>query len=161
VAKPRRTDGNGCNQGIGHFFVWPRSKRCITSNERSQAKRCFQCIYTFGGGDFLLLDDYQELAKHGISPEQEILTRHFCYFGPIPNGLLKQVKSDVWREALKAASEMAQEVVKEEPQLRFEYWGKELDPEPQRMMSAMTNPDPSARPTIDQILAHAWWRETP
>ena len=39
-----------------------------------------QCIYTLGGGDLLLLNDYQELAKGGITPEQEILTRHFFLY---------------------------------------------------------------------------------
>ncbi|KAI1395214.1 kinase-like domain-containing protein [Hypoxylon fuscum] len=117
------------------------------------------CIYALGGGDFLLLNDYQELAKIGIRPEQEILTRHFSYFGSVPQGLLQQVHSEDWCNALKAASEMADEAVKEQPELRFERWGEELGPEAQNMISGMTNPDPAARTTIDQVLAHRWWQE--
>ncbi|CAK7275440.1 hypothetical protein SEPCBS119000_006695, partial [Sporothrix epigloea] len=52
-------------------------------------------IYTFGGAGLLVLHDIQALAKTGISPEQEIVTRHFCYFGPVvPEGLLKQVDNE-------------------------------------------------------------------
>ncbi|KAJ2990078.1 hypothetical protein NUW58_g3140 [Xylaria curta] len=117
------------------------------------------CIYTFGGGELLLLDEYQELAKHGISPEQEILTRHFSYFGPVSKGLLKQVNNEVWCNALKGASKMAEEAVKDEPERRFERWGVELGPEAQSMMSGMTNPDPTARTTIERVLTHQWWQE--
>ncbi|EEY23048.1 conserved hypothetical protein [Verticillium alfalfae VaMs.102] len=52
------------------------------------------CIYALGGGELLLLNDYQELVKSGIKPEQEILIRHFSYFGPVSEGLLKQVNSE-------------------------------------------------------------------
>jgi hypothetical protein len=95
----------------------------------------------------------------GISPEQEILTRHFSYFEPVPEGLLKQVNSENWRNALNGASEMAEDAVKEQPELRFEYWGKELGFEAQNMISGMTNPDPAARKTIDDVSTHRWWQE--
>ncbi|KAI5860034.1 kinase-like domain-containing protein [Durotheca rogersii] len=118
------------------------------------------CIYALGGGELLLLNDYQELAKTGIPPEQEILTRHFCYFGLVPEGLLKQVDSEDWCDALKGASTIAEEELKERPELRFEWWGKGLGPEAVNMISGMTNPDPAARITIEQVLAHRWWQET-
>jgi hypothetical protein len=117
-----------------------------------------QCIYALGGGEFLLLNDYQELARRGIRPEQEILIRHFSYFGPVSEGLLKIVDSEAWCNALKGASEMAEEAVKEQPELRFERWGEELGPEAQNMISGMTNPDPTARTTIHQVLMHPWWQ---
>ncbi|KAK9786408.1 putative Kinase-like protein [Seiridium cardinale] len=65
------------------------------------------CIYTLGGGEFLFLNDYQELEKNGIRPEQEILIRHFAYFGLVPEELLQHVNSEDWYEALKGASEIA------------------------------------------------------
>ncbi|KAK3364123.1 kinase-like domain-containing protein [Lasiosphaeria hispida] len=117
------------------------------------------CIYVLGGGEFLLLNDYQELVKNGISPEQEILIRHFSYFGPVTEGLLQQVNSEDWCNALKGVSQIAEEAVKEQPELRFEWWGKELGPEAQNMISGMTNMDPMARTTIEQVLAHPWWQE--
>ena len=52
----------------------------------------------------MLLHDYQELLKHGIMPDQEILTRHFSYFGAVTEGLLKRVNDESWSEALKSAS---------------------------------------------------------
>jgi serine/threonine protein kinase len=131
----------------------------LRSSSRVHAELCSQCIYALGGGDFLLLNHYEELARSGITPEQEILTRHFSYFGPVPEGLLKQVENENWRNALKAASKMAEEAVREQPELRFERWGEELGPEAQNMITGMTNPDPTARTTIDQVLTHRWWQE--
>lgn len=118
------------------------------------------CIYTLGGGSFLLLNDYQEFIKHGITPEQAILTRHFSYFGPVPEGLLMQVSNENWRRALKSASRVAEQAVNDDPGLRFTEWGAELGPEVQNMISGMTNLDPTARSTINQVLSHRWWQET-
>lgn len=94
-------------------------------------------------------DEYQELTQHGISPEQAILTRHFTYFGPATEGLLKQVGNELWCNALKGASKVAELAREENPQMRFEHWGKDLGPTMQDMISGMTNPDPTARITID------------
>jgi hypothetical protein len=55
---------------------------------------------------------------------------------------------------------MAEHAVKEQPELRFEHWGNELGPEMQGIISGMTNPDPMARVTIDQVLAHPCWQES-
>lgn len=126
-------------------------------SSRIHAKIQNKCIYALGGGEFLLLNDYQELAKRGIRPEQEVLIRHFSYFGPVPEGLLKQVTSEDWCNALRGASKIAEEAVKEQPELRFEQWGSELGPKAQNMISGMTNLDPLARITIEQVLAHEWW----
>jgi hypothetical protein len=96
-------------------------------NSRILANLCVQCIYALRGGEFLLINDYQELVKSGIRPEQEILIRHFSYFGPVSDGLLKQVKNEDWCNALSGASEI-DEAVKEQPELRFERWGRSLAP---------------------------------
>lgn len=117
-------------------------------------------IYALGGGEFLLLNNYQELVKLGIRPEQEILIRHFSYFGPVPEGLLKQVNSEAWRKALESTSKVAEEAVKEQPELRFERWGEELGAEALNMISGVTNPDPTARTAIEKVLAHGWWQGT-
>ena len=126
---------------------------------RFYTKLNIQCIYALGGGEFLLINDYQQLVESGIRPEQEILTRHFSYFGPVSDGLLKQVNSEDWCDALRGASKVAEEAVKEQPELRFERWGEELGPEAQNMISGMIDPDPTARTTIDQVLTHRWWQE--
>ena len=112
-----------------------------------------------GGGELLLLDDYQELLRHGISAEQEIVTRHFCYFGFVPEGLLKQVNDEYWCDALKSASQTAERAVKEQPELKFEHWGADLGPKAQDMIAGMTYPDPTARTTIDEVLTHPWWQD--
>ncbi len=51
------------------------------------------------------------------------------YFGAAHEGLLKQVNSEDWCKALKGASEMAEEAVRDQPDLRFERLGRELCPE--------------------------------
>lgn len=78
----------------------------------------------------LLLNDYEELVKHGIRPEQEILVRHFSYFGLMSEGLLRQIDDEDWRNALEGASAMAEDAVREQPELRFERWGRSLDLRP-------------------------------
>ena len=120
-----------------------------------------QCIYTFGGGDFLVLSDesFEAIKEANVRPEQEIVTRHFVYFGPATEGLLRRVNDEVWCAALKDSSAQAELVRKERPDDRFDSWGKELGPSMLDMMSGMVNTDPTARMTMDQVMAHPWWQE--
>lgn len=131
------------------------------STWRIHTKFCVQCIYALGGGDLLLLEDKKvlvELAELGIMPHEDILTRHFTYFGPVDEGLLKQVDT---REhgTLKKASAIAELAVRNQPELRFEVWGKELGKAALDMITGMTKPDPTARLTVDQVLGCSWWQE--
>jgi hypothetical protein len=125
----------------------------------NSAKPCTKCVYALGGGDFLVLDDYQKLVDRGITPEQEILTRHFYYFGPASRAFFEHVGDEEWSAALKSASEIADAMSKDEPGLRFERWGKELGAEALRMISGMTALDPQARLNIDQVLKSPFWEE--
>ncbi len=77
----------------------------------------------------LLINNYQELVKHGISPEQEIVTRHFTYFGSANEGLLNQIANEKWTKALKLASQVAESTVQDQPVMSFEVWGQELGSE--------------------------------
>ncbi|KAI8941750.1 hypothetical protein NX059_002954 [Plenodomus lindquistii] len=107
-------------------------------------------VYSFG---------LVELVKLGISPEQEILTRHFSYFGSADEGLLNQIASEKWTKALRLASQMAELAVQDQPEMSFEVWGQELGSGAQMMISTMTKPDRTARSTINQVMAHVWWQE--
>ncbi|KAL9104869.1 MAG: hypothetical protein Q9163_000255 [Psora crenata] len=107
--------------------------------------------------DLLLLDDWKELEESGIDPEQEIMIRHFLYFGPLPGGLLDQVNDEGWNFFLKKASEVAEMAAKDRPGAKFEQWGEELGPEAKNMISGMTNLDPAARTTMKEVLKHEWW----
>lgn len=120
-----------------------------------------QYLYALGGGEMLTLDDYQSPVKAGITPEQEIVIRHFSYFGSVPECLYQQIKDEKWRVALKSAARMADLQVEERPGLRLGVWGKELGEKALHMLSGMTNLDPNARLTIDQMLALAFWRDCP
>jgi len=91
-------------------------------------KHYLQCIYALGAGDLLVLNDYQALVESGVEPEQEILHRHFLYFGPLPEGLLTQVKDEVWCDALRMLSEMAEATASEDPGVRFENLGDDIAP---------------------------------
>lgn len=120
-----------------------------------------QCIYALGGGELLMLgaSTHQSLVKDRISPEQEILLRHFAYFGPVSEGLLQRIDSEVLAAALKGTSRGAEMAVTNEPGRRFEVWGKHFGLGAQSMISGMVNMDPLARTTIDEVLAHPWWEE--
>lgn len=105
------------------------------------------------------MNNYQNLVKAGITAEQEVLTNHFCYFGPVPETFFQQIKDEKWKSALRLASRMAEEKVEKQPDLKLRVWGEELGESALDMLSGMTNLDPRARVTIDQVLAHRYWRE--
>lgn len=123
------------------------------------SKSCSQYIYILGGGELLLLNDYQDLVKAGVTPEQEIMTKHFCYFGPVPESLYQQIKDEKWRTALRLAAKMAEQEVEERPSLKLRVWGEDLGETAVDLLSGMTSLDPDARMTIDQVLVHPYWRE--
>ncbi|KAL2175466.1 kinase-like domain-containing protein [Thermothelomyces heterothallicus CBS 202.75] len=145
-------------------FMW-RSPEGQTGSGMTKASDVFSyglvCIYALGGGDLLLLEDKKvlaELAVLGIAPYEDILTRHFTYFGLVNDGLLKLVDS-CKHNTLRKASAIAEVAVRNQPELRFEVWGKELGEAALEMISGMTRPDPAARLTIDQVLGCSWWQE--
>jgi serine/threonine protein kinase len=129
-------------------------------NLQAHANCYEQCIFTPGGGDFLVIKSSKALAEKGISAEQEILTRHFCYFGPATKRLLEWVHIKEWREALEELPRHAEKAVEEEPNLKFEAWGAEIGPDALDMISGMMSMDPTARLTMNQVLAHRCWVET-
>ncbi len=87
-------------------------------------------------------------------------TLHFGYFGPVAKGFLEQVNDEKcqWSRAFKASSDTADCLVKVVPEMRFEVWGADVGPEAQDMILGVTKSDPTARLTIDQVLAHPWWQ---
>lgn len=105
------------------------------------------------------MNDYQNLVKAGITTEQEVITNHFCYFGPVPETLYQQIKDEKWRSALRLASRMVEEKVEEQPNPRSRVWGEDKGERALDMLSGMTKLDPTARVTIDQVPAHSCWRE--
>ncbi|KAK4098483.1 hypothetical protein N658DRAFT_517964 [Parathielavia hyrcaniae] len=146
-------------------FMW-RSPEGQTGSGMTKASDIFSyglvCIYALGDGDLLLLEEektFAELAAAGIAPHEEILVRHFTYFGPANEGRLKQVDSRE-HSTLMEASAIAEVAVKNEPEMRFKVWGTELGEAALDMiLSEMTQPDPAARPTIDEVLGSSWWQE--
>ncbi|QIW98028.1 hypothetical protein AMS68_003546 [Peltaster fructicola] len=117
-------------------------------------------LFILGAGEMLLLHDYRQLLQPGISPEQEIVNRHFAYFGPVPDGIYTHIKKEIWRAAFKEASAAADKLVATRPQLRARFWLEELGPTAADMLARMTNLDPAARPSIQEVLSHAYWEES-
>lgn len=105
--------------------------------------------------------DFQELQHNNTEMLHEILVRHISYFGPLPEGLLQQVDDKVWCSILQAASRIAEEVINDDPNMRFEQWPEELAPNltpgAKSMISKMMNLDPAARATINDVLENPWW----
>ncbi|POS69497.1 hypothetical protein DHEL01_v212109 [Diaporthe helianthi] len=121
------------------------------------------CIYGLGGGSMLILDDgtIQQLKENGMPPEQEIVVRHFMYFGPLPDGLLRHVNDENWTTLFRAASEIAETEAAEDPDCRFERWSvgdaAHLTSEAKNMIIKMVRLDPTQRPSIDEVLNDPWW----
>jgi hypothetical protein len=111
----------------------------------------------------LILDDetIKQLKENGMPPEQEIVVRHFMYFGPLPDALLKHVNDEKWTTLFQAASEIAETEAAEDPDCRFERWSvddaPQLTPEAKYMITNMTRLDPAQRASIDDVLKHPWW----
>lgn len=111
----------------------------------------------------LILDDdiIKELKENGIPPEKEILIRHLMYFGPLPHGLLKHVNDETWTGLYRAASEIAEIGVGEDPDCRFERWSADdapyLTQDAKSMIANMTRLDPAQRASIDEVLKNPWW----
>ncbi|WPB04330.1 uncharacterized protein RHO25_008976 [Cercospora beticola] len=117
-------------------------------------------LFALGAGDGLILNNYKELEKAGIEQELEVLTRHFSYFGPVPEGLYEQFRDEKAKKALRMASDVADAEVAEQPEARLKIWGEAYGEVALDCLSGMTNLDPKARLKIDKVVAHAIWQES-
>ncbi|KAJ4415389.1 hypothetical protein N0V82_007384 [Gnomoniopsis sp. IMI 355080] len=121
------------------------------------------CIYGLRGGDMIILDNesIRALKENGVPPEQEIVVRHFMYFGPLPEGLLRHVDDSTWSTLFRAASEIAETEAEEDPGCRFERWpvvnASDLTVQAKDMIYNMTRLDPARRVSIEDVLTHSWW----
>jgi hypothetical protein len=106
-----------------------------------------------------LIDNYHELVNAGISPEQEIVTRHFAYFGPVPEALYTYIPDEAWKIALRSAAQAADLQITENPGLRLRIWGQQVTDQTLQLLSAMNDLDPGARPTVRQVLDHPFWED--
>jgi hypothetical protein len=103
--------------------------------------------------------DFQELRETGFTPEQEVLTRMLLFFGPLPQGLLKQIDDEMWEGLLMGLSQMVEEG--RDSGMHFEHWEEQdfpnLDAETKRVLSRMLNLDPAERADVDEVLQDSWW----
>lgn len=55
----------------------------------------------------LIIKDWKGLIPAGISPEQDMVIKHFYYFGPVSSNLCKRIRNEDWRAALRGAAAQA------------------------------------------------------
>lgn len=67
----------------------------------------------------LIIKDWKGLIAAGISPEQDMVIKHFYYFGPVSSNLCKRIRDEDWRAAWAADVE-----VTERPEARMRFWIK-------------------------------------
>ncbi|CAN9445066.1 unnamed protein product [Alternaria alternata] len=138
--------------------MW-RSPEAQTGSGMSKASDIFSFGLVVREEDAILIHKDSEVVKSSLFPEQRVLLRHFTFFGPPNEGLLNRIDDEDWTKALEKMNELAVADLEERPFMRFEVWGQVLGSEAQKMISGTTKIDPGARSTIDEVLAHPWWRE--
>lgn len=67
----------------------------------------------------LIIKDWKGLIAVGISPEQDIVMKHFYYFGPVSSNLYKRIRDENWRAALRGTAQAADVEVTERPEARI------------------------------------------
>lgn len=88
-----------------------------------------------------------------------MLTRHFAYFGPVPESLYASIPDETWKTALRGAAQAADLEVTRRPELRLRIWGQQMTELTLDLLSKMNNLDPGARPTMRQVLQHPFWED--
>lgn len=134
------------------------SEICRLPTRDVVAKEHQQCLYAMGAGDMLIIDP-KVLEFLGMSPEEEVLSRHVEYFGPASDVLYKRIGNETGRAFLKKTINASTVPYETDPERRLTHWGQDLGPVALDIIGRMTSMDPPARPTITEILEHAWWRE--
>ncbi|KAL8366415.1 hypothetical protein RB595_004949 [Gaeumannomyces hyphopodioides] len=138
-----------------------RSPEVLTGRGMSRASDIYSfglaMLYILGAGDMLCCADPEGLVVKGgemtLCHEEELLVRHFAYFGPATEGLLKVIGDEEYRLATKEMSDHSQLELESRPDLSFQSWGQGLGPKVHAQISGMLKMDPAARLTIDQVLA--------
>lgn len=70
----------------------------------------------------LIIKYRRRLNVAGISPEQDMVIKHFYYFGPVTENLCKRIRDEDWRAALRGAARAADVEVTERPEARMRSW---------------------------------------
>jgi hypothetical protein len=85
--------------------------------------------------------------------------RLISFFGPVPTELVTHVQNDDWGKIMMIISESTMDGGPTGPG-RFAKWEEKdypnLDSETKRMLSRMTNLDPSKRATMQEVLEDPW-----
>ncbi|PPJ54271.1 hypothetical protein CBER1_06572 [Cercospora berteroae] len=75
----------------------PEAQACMANGATDIYSLGLVYIHALGGGELLVVEDWKELIEAGYPPEQDIVTKHFCYFGPVPDTLYEQIRDEHWR----------------------------------------------------------------
>lgn len=55
----------------------------------------------------LIIKDWKGLIAAGISSEQDMVIKHFHYFGPVAENLCKRIRDEDWRAVLRGTAQAA------------------------------------------------------
>ncbi|KAM3416192.1 hypothetical protein BST61_g7798 [Cercospora zeina] len=138
----------------------PEAQACMANKATDIYSLGLVYIHALGGGELLIVEDWKELIEAGFPLEQDIVTKHFCYFGPVPEALYEHIRDEDWRRAFRSAAQAADAEVIERPEMRMQYWTQELGASTFDLLSQLTNLDPGGRPNIGQVLAHPYWKDS-
>ncbi|KAF3482239.1 uncharacterized protein GIQ15_04998 [Arthroderma uncinatum] len=151
-------------EGIKLGNVMWRSPEAQTGQGIGKASDVFSyglvCLFTTTGVE-TLHPDFEQLKRDGVEPELEIMGRLISFFGPVPAGLVTHVQHEDWGKVMMVISESTMDDGGPVGPGRFSKWEENdypnLDSETKRMLSRLTNLDPSKRATMEEILEDPWW----
>ena len=102
--------------------------------------------------------DHQELRKREVEPENEVLSRHIVYSGPLSEGLLKHTADETWQTVL---DQVAEGAAGADSSFHLSNWREDgfpnIDAGAKSMLTKIMNLDPAKKATIDYILADPYW----
>lgn len=75
----------------------------------------------------------------------------------MPEGLFEQVNDEALCGVSRVEAAVAEKISKQHPEQRLAWWGKDLGPDTLDLIGGMTDLDPGATFTIDQVLSHRAW----
>ncbi|KAH9840408.1 kinase-like protein [Teratosphaeria destructans] len=105
ACKPNEGESRLTRHAIGNA-MWrsPEAQTGVTGRASDVYSLGLVFCYILGAGELFLLDNYQDLLKAGITAEQEVLTRHFAYFGPVPESLYTRIPDEGLEDCLAQCS---------------------------------------------------------
>ena len=94
--------------------------------------------------------------EYGVTPEVEVLSNMFSYFGPLPPALMDHIEDSPWCSVFIG---LDQSFDKNTPRKPFSLWRniEGLEPGDKEFFGQLLNLAPGLRPAAEELLAHPWF----